>query len=498
MAKTVNLVGFDCGNSSYRVVLGRFDGRKIAMETVFQQENRPIRVGNVYYWDILGIFAGLKQGLAAAVLKAGGVDSIGICTWGIDFSLLDARGNLIGNSLCYRNPFGQEQLDSLSDADQRRLFDQTGILCDRINTIYMLMSMKTRMPEILSIAERLLMVPDVFNYLFCGQMANEPSELSTTQLMDSRTRRINPEVCARFGINAGLFGPITSHGEVVGMVRRDICDEVGLARPIPVVAVPSHDTASAVLAVPAGEGERFAFVSAGTWSLIGVELKEPIIDDAVYGAGLTNEVGAFDRITLLKNNAGMFIIQRLREEFEAVSGRRVGWAELMALAEKVDADGGEPPLVNVNHGDFFSPEHMGRALWRHLVATGQARGDDIDWPVLFAAFHHSLAAAYAVVVDDLEHVSGGAVDNVHVVGGGSRNELLNRLAADCTGRTVAIGSPESASLGNIAAQLRHFDPSLDIGELRRIVGNSLELKRYAPARDGSPTLARYRRLIAGD
>lgn len=491
MTKTLNLVGFDCGNSSFRVVLGRFDGEKIALETVYRAENRPVRIGDVYYWDMLGIFAGLKTGLAEAVARAGTVDSIGICTWGIDFSLLDAGGNLVGNSLCYRNPFGREELDALSPEKRRWLFDRTGILCDRINTIYMLLSMKKRMPEILSIARHLLMVPDAFNYMFCGEIANEPSELSTTQLLDARRRAVSDEVCREFALDPGLFGRIPRHGEAIGMLRRDIREEIGLARDVPVVAVPSHDTASAVLAVPAGEGERFAFVSAGTWSLIGTELAEPIIDDAVYAAGLTNEVGAFNRITLLRNNAGMYILQRLREEYEAELGRPAAWEELTTLARE---RGGEPPLFDVNHPDLFNPRHMGAAIWRRLAGTGQATGEALDWQTLFAAFHHSLAAAYGAVVEDVGAVSGGPVDAVYIVGGGTQNDYLNQLAATYSGLEVVLGSTESASLGNILAQLHYFDPSLDIGRLRRIAKASVEERRFPPGRDGGGMLARYRSL----
>ena len=492
MKKTLNLVGFDCGNSSYRVVLGRYDGERITQEPVFREENRMIRVGDAYYWDMLRIFSGLKQGLAEAVARAGSVDAVGICTWGIDFSLLDRRGNIIANSLSYRNEFGQEQLDALTPERRRRLFDRTGILCDRINTVYMLASMRRRMPEILSIADRLLMVPDTLNYLFCGEAANEPSELSTTQLMDVRTRRISPDVCREFAIDPGLFCRVPDHGEAVGFLRPDIRDEVGLGgKEVPVVCVPSHDTASAALAVPAGEGGRFAFVSAGTWSLIGVELAEPVIDDAVYAAGLTNEVGAFNRITLLRNNAGMYIIQRLREEYESVAGRPAGWDELCALAGGRE---GMAPLFDVNHPDFFNPRHMGGAIWSHLARSGQAGGADPDWPTLFAAFHHSLACGYAAVVDDLERAGGKAIERVYVVGGGAQNGLLNQMAADYSGRPVSTGSPESASLGNIAAQLRYFDPSLDMDDLRIIVKASITGSTYEPSGSWRGVLDRYRSL----
>lgn len=491
MAKTLNLVGFDCGNSSYRVVLGRFDGERIALETVFRAENRPVRVGDAYYWNMLGIFAGLKTGLAAAVARAGSIDSIGICAWGVDFSLLDAGGNLVGNSLCYRNPFGREELDLLSPRQRRWLFDRTGILCDRINTIYTLLSMKKRMPAILSAARHVLMAPDALNYLFCGEIANEPSELSTTQLMDTRRGAVSGEVCREFAIDPALFGRIPRHGEAIGMLRRDIRDEVGLAVDVPVVAVPSHDTASAVLAVPADGAGRFAFVSAGTWSLIGVELAEPVIDDAAYAAGLTNEVGAFGRVTLLRNNAGMYIFQRLREEYEAELGRPAAWEDLTALARKRD---GEPLLFDVNHPDLFAPPRMGEAVWRRLSETGEVGAAGPDWPSLFAAFHHSLAAAWGAVIEDAGAVSGGPVDAVYVVGGGTRNDRLNQLAATYSGLEVVLGSPESASLGAILAQLRHFDPSLDVVGLRRIARASVEERRFRPAGDGGGVLARYRSL----
>lgn len=472
MSATRNLVGLDCGNTSYRVVLARFDGERIESETVFRRENRMVRVGDLYYWDILSIFDGLREGMAEAVRRAGRVDSVGVCTWGIDFALYDAAGHMLANPLSYRNDIGARELEALPPERRRALFDRTGILCDRINSLYMLLALRRLRPDMVAAARRVLMVPDIINHFLCGVMANEPTELSTTQLMDSASMRIRRDVAEEFGIDAALFGPIPRHGEALGELSPHLRDALGLAGKIPVVCVPSHDTASAVLAVPAA-GESFAFVSSGTWALVGTELDKPVVDDAAFAAGLTNEVGAFGSVTLLRNHAGMFILERLRREYEAAKGGAVGWDEVLGMAAAYD---GDPGLFDLNHADLFNPTDMAAALSRLL---GRA-GDGPDWPRLFASFHRSMAASLAGVVADLQRVSGRTMETVHVVGGGARNGWLNQLVANETGKPVVAGSPESAALGAVLAQLRHFDASLAVPDLRAIAAASLSPKRYIP------------------
>lgn len=486
-----NLLGLDCGNSSFRIVLGRFDGETISCEVIDQYPNDMIRIGDYDYWDFLRIFDGLKQSMKKAASMVDRIDSIGVCTWGVDFALYDRRGNMLSNPLAYRNAVGGEQLARLTEKEQADLFRMTGILCDKINSVYMLAGIRERMPELFSIADKLLMVPDVFNFMLTGVMQNEPSELSTTQLMGAGTGAVSPEACGRFGIPQSLFSPVGIHGQKIGDVRKSLLEELGIPYDIPVICVPSHDTAAAVLAIPARE-ERFAFISSGTWSLIGTELDKPAVTDAVLQAGLTNETGAFGKITLLKNSAGMFIIQRIRRELEQALDRDVSWGEMdeMAAAYK-----GPAPLINVNSGRFFNPLNMSREIWRCLTETGQIKGE-LDWGTVIQCVYESMACSYALTIGDLEKAAQAAFDSVYIVGGGSKNLAVNQLTAARTGKQVVACGKESTSLGNIAAQLFYFGEARDAARLREIIGKSIECREYRQPYTEDGVIQRYAALLS--
>jgi sugar (pentulose or hexulose) kinase len=340
----------------------------------------------------------------------------------------------------------------------------------------MLLGMRRVMPEICAAGDKLLPVPDALNYMLTGELRNEPTELSTTQLMNVATGAVSEEVCAFFGIKPSLFSPIGVHAERIGFLESGIREELGIDYEIPVVCVPSHDTAAAVLAIPAEERE-FAFISSGTWSLIGTELEKPAITEAVLNAGLTNEYGAFGRITLLKNSMGMFMLQRIRAEYEAVTGRETAWEEITAL---MDAHSGEMPLIDVNADAFFNPPNMSRAVWDRLLDSGQAAGD-IKWPLLIAAVYNSLARSYGQAVRDTEKATGRSFRRIYILGGGANNERLNQLTADRSGKEVVACDPESTALGNILCQIKYFDKDLSVEDLRGIAGASIRTKRYTPA-----------------
>ena len=292
-----------------------YDGEQITTEVISRIPNYMVRVHQYFYWDILMIYQKLLEGLKEAVKRAGTIHSIGICTWGVDFALFDKQGLMIQNPLSYRNGIWAEVLEQMSEEQRTYLFGQTGILCDKINSVNMIKGMMEKMQSIVFCGHKLLMIPDILNYLFTGCMVNEPSELSTTQLMDARKRELSEEVLRTMEIPSGLFAAIGKHGTAIGMLHSNVKEILGISYDVPVICVPSHDTAAAVLAIPAEEDE-FLFVSTGTWALIGMELEEPIVNEEVRKRCLTNEIGAFNKITLLRNSAGMFIIQRIKEEYE--------------------------------------------------------------------------------------------------------------------------------------------------------------------------------------
>lgn len=473
-----HMVAFDCGNSSYRVVLGSYDGERLTMDVVCQVPNQMIEVDGIFYWDFLAIFQNLKQGLREAARRVDKIDSLGICTWGVDFGLYDAEGYSLGAPLAYRNTIGERELAAFDAAARKQMFLETGIVCDKINSAYLLAGMKKRMPHKLQAADKLLMVPDILNYMFTGQMRNEPSELSTTQFMDARTRRVSPSMCRRFGISEDLFCPIGEHGTVIGNVLPSICRELGISYEIPVVCVPSHDTAAAVFAVPAAE-EDFLFVSSGTWSLVGTELPEPVIHEIALQGNLTNEVGAFGKITLLRNNAGMFINQRLKPEYEAETGEQIGWSEFSAMAE---GHAGSIPLFDVNAARFFNPASMSGAIRADLQEHGGVTGT-ASWPTVIRSYQVSLACSYAQVCATLEKLAGKRFPAVYIAGGGSRNLLQNQTVADVLARPVITGSNESTSLGCLAAQLPQHEAGITIPQIRGILRSSIETKRFEPKQD---------------
>ena len=481
--KNLNLLAFDCGNSSIRTILCHFDGEKITGEVILQKPNRIIEEDGVFYWDMPGIFSVMKQGLGMAARKAGRIDSAGICTWGVDFQMTDAEGRLSERALCYRNSIGHAAASGLTKEQQREMFFRTGILCDKINTIFMLRGLQEHAPSILEKGKKLLLVPDIFVYLFTGVLMNEPSELSTTQLLDVKDMTIDREQCAYAGISPEVFSQIGVHGRKVGNIRREILEELGISYEIPLVCVPSHDTASAVLAIPSAK-ENYLFVSSGTWALVGAQCPRPVINDAVLNAKLTNEAGAFGRTTLLRNHAGMFLIQRLRAEYEEEAGEGIGWDEFTKLADQWT---GDPVLFDVNDSRLFNPENMASAI-REMIREAGGGGPDgtpAGWPKLLRSVYVSLGSSFARVLRQVAECTGDTYDRIYIVGGGSKNAMIDRTCAEQTGLPVYACDMECSSVGNAVSQLAYHLPGVKYEDLRGIITRSLKTKVYVPAQPNS-------------
>lgn len=475
MEKERIMIALDCGNSSFRVVAGKYENGKIESSVLEQIPNGTVKISGHYYWDVLYIFGRFKEVLKKTA-KEYRIESIGVCTWGVDFALFDHEGNMLQNPLCYRNTIGEKFLERLDEKDRRELFKETGILCDKINSVYMLSGMKEIFPSIYEVADKCLMIPDIFNYFLTGEMVNEPSELSTTQLFSAQTQGVSEAACRKMGVSPDLFCRIGVHGQVIGNVRRDILEEIGADYDIPVICVPSHDTASAVAAIPVQE-DSFGFISSGTWSLIGTELDQPVCTEAVMDAGLTNEVGAFGKITLLKNSAGMFVVNCLKKEYEFEIGNKVSWDEVSEMAEKCQ----ERAIIDLNDTAFFNPSNMSEAIWERLSETGQVNGEK-DWGMLFRTFYESLAAVYAQTICDIERVTSKKLEKIYIVGGGSASRVLLRLISQSIGKPVVVCYGESTSMGSLAVQLIHKNPEFTLQDLRGIIRNSYKTEEIAPER----------------
>lgn len=470
---SLNCVAFDCGNSSVRVVLGRYDGERIHMEVLHQVENREIEVQGIFYWDILYIFRELQKGLQMAYRKCGHIDSVGVCTWGIDFGLLNAQGQLIGNPMCYRNSLAAGVLSELDDEALRFMFDNTGIHNDQINTVYQLLGYRRAFPESYGIAKQLLMTPDLLVYLFTGEKRGEPTIASTSQYYSVTDNDYSDPVLNRWNINKSLLPPLVQNAQCIGYLKKSIADELHV-NPCPFICVPSHDTACAIAAIPA-TGEDFLYVSSGTWGLIGTELQTPIVDDAVYQKGFANEGGAFSTTTFLKNSAGMFIIQRVRNELRA-KGNNLSWDEIVALGKQAQDDS---LVFDPNHKSLFNPPSMLEAIRSLLAQTGQKQNcTDAE---AIRAVYESMALNYKAVTDDIASVTKKEYPHLHIVGGGAQNRFLNQLCANATGKKVIAGPFEATSLGNIGVQLiYHNSAQSSLSAVRDILRNSVDTSVYAP------------------
>ncbi len=473
MAESKNMLSFDFGNSTLRAILCRFDGEKITSEVVLSESNEMIKIDEYFYWDLLRIFSFMKRSVEKAAHEVK-LDSVGICTWGVDFMLFDEGNHMLSNALSYRNSIGAEVIEKQSAEEQEAMFYRTGILSDKINSIYMLKGIHEKMPSIASQAKKLLMIPDILTYFMTGVMENEPSEISTTQALDVRSMTISREQCEAMGVDPDIFQKIGEHGKVIGYIKREILDEMKVDYDIPFICAPSHDTASAVFGIPC-EDEEFFFVSSGTWALIGAQIKEPVLTKEVMEGRLTNEVGAFGRITLLKNSIGMFITQRLKAEYQRDIQDTVSWNEFTDLARGFE---GAPGIFDVNHEDFFNPVHMGQAIHKHLHPEDPE--GKLDWNEIVASVFASMAESYCVGLKAVMKATGKETDVIYVVGGGSKNAIINQACADSLGKKIVTCDMECSCVGCGAAQLAGICPELSYGDLRKIITASLKTNTYYP------------------
>lgn len=466
MNKNLNMVAFDCGNSSVRVVTGLYNGDKIDTHVVHQVPNEAILVNGVYYWDILYIFRELQKGLQKSFHEFGPIESVGISTWGIDFGLLGESGQLLGNPLCYRNVFGQSILDDMNSEEKKNVFDATGIPDHPMNSLYQLLGIRKYLPEYYTAATRLLLIPDLLAYLFTGTLLGEPTIASTTQMMNMERWAYSNKVFKQFDLNPSLFPSLVSHGDTYGNLKQELADSLKI-NSCPFVSIPSHDTASAVVSVPADD-DQFLFISSGTWSLIGTELSKPIINEHVYADGFANEGGALGTITFLKNSAGMHILQNIKRGLEK-SGRKYTWDELVDMAESCQ---GDIPVFNPNDPLFFNPKDMSTAIRDY---TKQNMSDS----EVLASAYISLSCSYKYGIDQIEELTGVDYQKVHIIGGGCRNNNLNQLTSDLTNKEVIAGPEEATSLGNLGIQLMKNQPALDLLQIRQILKRSIPQKKFS-------------------
>jgi rhamnulokinase len=460
----------DLGASSGRVMVGRAGAGTLSLAAVNRFPNEPVRLGGTLHWDILALYRGVLDGLR----QAGPVDGVGIDSWAVDYGLLDATGALLGNPVHYRDTrtdgVAARVASTISD-DQ--LYARTGLQKLPFNTIYQLVA-AAGTPQ-LEAARQLLLIPDLLAYWLTGEVGAEITNASTTQLLDLRSGRWAGELMTTLGIRPTLFPPLRLPGTVIGPVQADL----GLGTP-DVIAVGSHDTASAVVGVPA-VGDSFAYISCGTWSLVGVELDAPVLTEASRRANFTNEGGVDGTVRYLRNVMGLWPLQECLREW--------GSPDLPALLREAAAVPAFRAVVDLDDPVFLAPGDMTGRLARAGAVTGR--------PELVRCVLDSLALAHRRAVRQAQELSGKQVEAVHIVGGGARNELLCQLTADACGLPVLAGPVEATALGNVLVQARATGAIHgDLSALRGLVRETQQIVRYTPRGDAAAWQAVERRLEA--
>ncbi|MFF9623383.1 rhamnulokinase family protein [Streptomyces griseosporeus] len=448
-------------------MVGRAGPDSLELAEAHRFPNRPVRTPEGLRWDVLALYAGVLDGLRAC----GQVDSVGVDSWAVDYGLLDADGALLGNPVHYRDARTEGVAEKVwASVPAPELYAATGLQYAPFNTLYQLAAAQGTAQ--LAQARRLLLIPDLVTYWLTGEQGTELTNASTTQLIDPRTRRWAYDVAARTGIDLGLFAPLRQPGDPAGVLRPEVLEETGLRGPVPVTAVGSHDTASAVAAVPAATG-RFAYICTGTWSLAGLELDAPVLTEESRAANFTNELGLDGTVRYLRNIMGLWLLQEC--------ARAWGDPDLGALLREAAGVPALRSVVDAGDAAFLAPGRMPERIAEACRASGQpvpGTPGEITRCIL-----DSLALAHRRAVEDAQRLADHPVDVVYVVGGGTRNALLCQLTADACGLPVVAGPTEAAALGNVLVQARAHGLVGDLADMRRLLVRTQPLTRYEPRGD---------------
>ncbi|WP_415924859.1 rhamnulokinase [Streptomyces sp. AK04-3B] len=454
----------DLGASSGRVMVGRVGPGTLELTEAHRFANRPVRLPEGLRWDVLSLYAGVLDGLRAA----GQVDSVGIDSWAVDYGLLDADGALLGNPVHYRDARTEGVAEKVwASVPAAELYAATGLQYAPFNTLYQLTAAASTAQ--LAQARRLLLIPDLLAYWLTGEQGTELTNASTTQLIDPRTGDWSHAVAGRLGIDLTLFAPLRRPGDPAGLLREKVLEETGLTGPVPVTAVGSHDTASAVAAVPAVD-ERFAYICTGTWSLAGLELTAPVLTEESRAANFTNELGLDGTVRYLRNIMGLWLLQECMRAWDH--------PDLAGLLRDAAAAPALRSVVDAGDAVFLPPGRMPERIAEACRASGQpvpGTPGEITRCIL-----DSLALAHRRAIEEAQRLAGHAVDVVHIVGGGTRNTLLCQLTADACGLPVVAGPTEAAALGNVLVQARSHGLVGDRADMRRLLARTQPLTRYEP------------------
>lgn len=469
----MSVLAFDLGASSGRAVLGTLKDGRLQMEEIHRFDNDPVQVGSRLQWDILRLFHEIKQGILQAKLQNAVIEGIAIDSWAVDFGLIGDNGELLGNPYHYRDHHTDGVMEEVQQVVSREtIFKKTGIQFLTFNTIYQLAALQKNDSPLLREAKTLLMIPDLLRYFLTGKMHSEFTNASTTQLYNPITSSWDSELLAALNLPAHIFLEPVQPGTVVGRLRAEITEELGV-KDIPVIAVAEHDTGSAVAAVPSLT-EDFAYLSCGTWSLLGTEVREPVLTDAALEMNFTNEGGVDGTYRLLKNIMGLWLLQECKRVWER-EGNDYSYPELVQLAEKA------PPfrsLIDPDDPLFLNPAHMPRAIAEYCERTAQPVPESVGEMV--RCILESLALKYRYIFSKTEQLSGKTFQGLHMVGGGINNHLLCQWTANALQKPVWAGPTEGSAIGNVVVQYMALGQIKDIREARQLIHESFEITTYEP------------------
>jgi rhamnulokinase len=471
-------LAIDMGASSGRHVAGFLGGDKLRLEEVYRFENSPVNAGGHLQWDLLGLWSQVKQGLRAAATRIPELVSIGIDTWGVDFALLGRNDELLGNPYCYRDSRTAGIMNrAFAVVPREQIFAHTGLQFMEINTLYQLLAMKLANSSLLDAAESFLMIPDLFHWLLTGVKTNEFTNATTTQCFDPHARNWAYDLLNKLCLPTRLFQGVSPPGTRLGGLQTSVVAETGL-QSTQVILPGTHDTASAVLAVPftgaPSAKPNWCYISSGTWSLMGVEVPEPVINSKCLDLNFTNEGGVGGTIRLLKNIGGLWLVQECRRIWNQ-QGQNYSWEDLtrFAAAAKPLAS-----FINPDAPEFLAPSNMPEAIRTFCMHTGQSAPNDAG-SIIRAAIE-SLALRYRRVLGWLEELTGGKIETIQIVGGGAHNKPLCQATADACQRRVIAGPVEATAIGNVLMQAITLGDIGSIAQARKIVAESFAVETYEP------------------
>ncbi len=490
-------LAIDLGASGGRVVAGLFDGQQLSLEEVYRFDNGGIHAAQHMHWPLMSLWQHVTRGLrAASKLYPSQIASVGVDTWGVDFGLLDKNDELLGIPHHYRDRRTVGILDKAFAIVRRdEIFNATGLQFMEFNTLYQLLAMKLARSPTLEIAHSFLMIPDLFHWLLTGVKANEATNASTTQFLNPKTKAWAGDLLDRFGLPKQILGKIIQPGTRLGKIQSSVAEDTGLAG-VETIVPGTHDTASAVAAVPAaskpGPKPDWCYISSGTWSLMGVETSEPVINQRCYELNFTNEGGVGGTTRLLKNIAGLWLVQECRRVWKD-AGLEYGFEDLMEKAAKSPM---HAALINPDHPSFVAPKDMPNAIRNFCSSTGQEQLAN-EGAIIRAALE-SLALRYRMVLGFLEELIDSRINTIHIVGGGAKNALLCQMAADATNRRVVAGPVEATAIGNLVVQAVACSAIGSLAQAREIIRASFEVQEYRPKQTAAwdEAYERFEKLVS--